>query len=232
MPEPIRILASGAPASGVGAQVASDLKDTVNVAAETAGNLLDKLPLIFSRALMALVVIFIGLLVIRLGKRLISRFALRKDRKDVTALHRAETSRSIIGSIFSYIIFFIVIAVVLTLFGMDVSSMLAAAGVVSVAVAFGAQTLFKDLLSGLFIWSERSMAVGDIVSINGMDGTVENITIRTTSIRNYNGNVIVIPNGDIRAVTNMSRGFKRAIVNVPCPYWLLRLSGSLFFQNH
>ena len=198
MPEPIRILASGAPASGVGAQVASDLKDTVNVAAETAGNLLDKLPLIFSRALMALVVIFIGLLVIRLGKRLISRFALRKDRKDVTALHRAETSRSIIGSIFSYIIFFIVIAVVLTL--------------------FGAQTLFKDLLSGLFIWSERSMAVGDIVSINGMDGTVENITIRTTSIRNYNGNVIVIPNGDIRAVTNMSRGFKRAIVNVPCPY--------------
>lgn len=215
---PIRMLASGSPASGVGAQVASDLKDTVNVAAETAGNLLDKLPLIFSRALMALVVIFIGLLVIRLGKRLISRFALRKDRKDVTALHRAETSRSIIGSIFSYIIFFIVIAVVLTLFGMDVSSMLAAAGVVSVAVAFGAQTLVKDLLSGLFIWSERSMAVGDIVSINGMDGTVENITIRTTSIRNYNGNVIVIPNGDIRAVTNMSRGFKRAIVNVPCPY--------------
>ena len=62
------------------------------------------------------------------------------------------------------------------------------------------------------------MAVGDIVSINGMDGTVENITIRTTAIRNYNGNVITVPNGDIRAITNMSRGFKRAIVNVPCPY--------------
>ena len=219
MHEPILTIAAKATqAPGVGAQVANDLKDTVTVAAETAGGLLQKLPLILSRALMALAVIVIGLLIMKLGKYLITRVALRKGRKDKTAVHRTETSRSIVGSIFSYIVFFIVIALVLSLFGMDVSSMLAAAGVVSVAIAFGAQTLVKDLLSGLFIWSERSMAVGDIVSINGLDGTVENITIRTTSIRNYNGNVITIPNGDIRAITNMSRGFKRAIVNVPCPY--------------
>ena len=76
----------------------------------------------------------------------------------------------------------------------------------------------KDILSGLFIWAEHSVAVGDLVSVNGLDGTVETITIRTTSIRNYNGNVFIIPNGEIRTITNMSRGFKRAIVNVPCPY--------------
>jgi len=219
MTETIRFIAAKAtPVPGVGTQVANDLKDTVNVAAETAGDLVNKLPVILSRTLIALAVIVIGLLIVKLGKRLITRVALRKDRKNKAAVHRTETSRSIVGSIFSYVIFFIVIATVLTLFGMDVSSMLAAAGVVSVAVAFGAQTLVKDLLAGLFIWSEKSMAVGDIVSINGMDGTVENITIRTTAIRNYNGNVITIPNGDIRAITNMSRGFKRAIVNVPCPY--------------
>jgi len=108
--------------------------------------------------------------------------------------------------------------VALHFFDVDVSSMLAAAGVVGIALAFGAQTLVKDLLSGLFIWGEHSIEVGDLVSINGMDGTVESITIRTTSIRNYNGNVYVIPNGDIRSVTNMSRGFKRAVVNIPCPY--------------
>ena len=90
--------------------------------------------------------------------------------------------------------------------------------VVGIAIAFGAQTLVKDILSGLCIWSERSMTVGDLVSINGVDGTVESITIRTTSIRNYNGNVCIIPNGDIRTISNMSRNFKRAIVNVPCPY--------------
>lgn len=219
MTDTIRFIASeSTPMPGVGIQVANDLKDTVNVAAETAGDLVNKLPFIFSRTLVALAVIVIGVLIMKIGKRLITRVALRKGRKNIVAVHRTETSRSIVGSIFSYIVFFIVIAIVLTLFGMDVSSMLAAAGVVSIAVAFGAQTLVKDLLAGLFIWSEKSIAVGDIVSINGMDGTVENITIRTTAIRNYNGNVITIPNGDIRAITNMSRGFKRAIVNVPCPY--------------
>lgn len=219
MTETIRFIAAKAtPVPAVGTQVATDLKNTVGVAAETAGDLVKKLPFILSRTLIALAVILAGVLLMKLGKRLITRVALRKGRKNIEAVHRTQTSRSIVGSIFSYIVFFIVIAIVLTLFGMDVSSMLAAAGVVSVAVAFGAQTLVKDLLAGLFIWSEKSMAVGDIVSINGMDGTVENITIRTTAIRNYNGNVITIPNGDIRAITNMSRGFKRAIVNVPCPY--------------
>ena len=206
------------PVPGMGTQVANDLKDTVSVAAETAGSLIDKLPVILSRMFMALVVIAIGVVITKLGKRLIMKVGLRKANKNIIAVHRSETSRSIVGSIFSYIIFFIIIAVVLSLFGMDVSSMLAAAGVVSVAVAFGAQTLVKDLLAGLFIWSERSVAVGDIVNINDLTGTVESITIRTTSIRNYNGNIIIIPNGDIRAITNMSRGFKRAIVNVPCPY--------------
>ena len=62
------------------------------------------------------------------------------------------------------------------------------------------------------------MSVGDIVNINDLSGTVEAITIRTTSIRNYNGNVYIIPNGDIRTVTNMSRTFKRAIVDIPCHY--------------
>ncbi len=219
MTETIRFIAAKAtPVPGVSTQVATDLKNTVTVAAETAGDLVKKLPFILSRTLIALAVILAGVLLMKLGKRLITRVALRRGRKNKEAVHRTETSRSIVGSIFSYIVFFVVIAIVLTLFGMDVSSMLAAAGVVSIAVAFGAQTLVKDLLSGLFIWSEKSMAVGDVVSINGMDGTVENITIRTTAIRNYNGNVITIPNGDIRAITNMSRGFKRAIVNIPCPY--------------
>ncbi len=203
------------PVPGVGEQVASDLKDTVSVAAETAGDYLDMLPWAVSRLLLSLAVLVAGLIILKIGKLIIKKMA---HRKGEAHRKRSETFRSIISSIFSYIMFFVMVVVILRLFGVDVTSILTAAGVVGIALAFGAQTLVKDIISGLFIWGEGTITVGDLVSINGMDGVVESISIRTTSIRNYNGNVHSIPNGDIRTVTNMSRGFKRAIVNVPCPY--------------
>ena len=217
----IRMLAdqeTAPPVPGMGAQVASNLKETVSSAAESAESFLDHIPENLTRLLLAGAVLIIGLLLLKLGKMIIAGIARRHGRKSPAAAQRSETFRSIVTSVFSYIMFFILVTAVLRLFGVDVTSILAAAGVVGIALAFGAQTLVKDLLSGLFIWGEHSIAVGDLVSIDGLDGTVETITIRTTSIRNYNGNIITIPNGDIRIITNMSRGFKRAIVNVPCPY--------------
>lgn len=221
MNDMIRTLAARAtatPVPGVGTQVANDLKDTVSSAAETAGDILDRLPLVVSRTLITIGVLIIGLIVLKLGKTVISILARSPRRKKKASAQRAETSRSIVSSIFSYLVYFILVVVILRLFGVDVASILTAAGVVGVAVAFGAQTLIKDLLSGLFIWGEHSYSVGDLVSINGLDGTVEAITIRTTSIRNYSGNLYIVPNGDIRTIANMSRDFRRAIVNVPCPY--------------
>ena len=205
------------PVPGV-VQVADDLKTTVTTAAKDASSLMNHFPWFLSRMLISAVVLILGLLVIKLGKKVIAALALRRGKSSKINPQRSETFRSIITSVFSYIMFFILVTIILRLFGVDVTSLLAAAGVVGIALAFGAQTLVKDLLSGLFIWGEGTIAVGDLVSINGLDGTVESITIRTTSIRNYNGNVYNIPNGDIRTITNMSRGFKRAIVNVPCPY--------------
>ncbi len=206
------------PAPGMVEQVADDLKKTVNDAAQTAGSFLDHLPEAIVDLLLSAVVLIAGLLILKLGKMIIAKLARKRGKNSRINTQRAETFRSVISSVFSYIMFFILATVILRIFGVDVTSILAAAGVVGIALAFGAQTLVKDLLSGLFIWGEGFIAVGDLVSINGLDGTVEAITIRTTSIRNYNGNVYCIPNGDIRTVTNMSRGFKRAIVNVPCPY--------------
>lgn len=206
------------PIPGVGTLVATDLKDTVSSAAQSAGGLLERFPIIISRLLIAGAVMAIGLILLKIGKMVIAKIASSRGRKSPAALHKSATYRSIITSVFSYIMFFIMAVTVLTLFGVDVTSILAAAGVVGIAIAFGAQTLVKDILSGLFIWAERSVEVGDLISVNGMDGIVETITIRTTSIRNYNGNIYIIPNGDIRTISNMSRGYKRAIVNVPCPY--------------
>ena len=208
------IAAKVTPAPGVGEQVETDLK----AATEGAKSILDKFPEFFSHLLISAIVLVIGLVIIKLGKKIIAGLARRRSKNSKVNSQRSETFRSIITSIFSYIMFFILVTIILNIFGVDVTSLLAAAGVVGIALAFGAQTLVKDLLAGLFIWGEGTIAVGDLVSINDLDGTVEAITIRTTSIRNYNGNIYNIPNGDIRTITNMSRGFKRAIVNVPCPY--------------
>ncbi len=217
MLESLKVLAARkpTPTPGVGEQVASDLKDTVSVAAETAGDFLSRLPWVVSRLLLSIAVLVVWLIILKAGKAIISKAARRRGE-----IHhkRSETFRSVMSSIFSYIMFFVLAVVVLRLFGVDVTSILAAAGVVGIGIAFGAQTLVKDLFSGMFIWVEGTIAVGDLVSVNGLDGIVESITIRTTAIRSYNGNMHYIPNGDIRTITNMSRGFKRAIVNIPCPY--------------
>ena len=98
-------------------------------------------------------------------------------------------------SIFNYTMYFILITVVLGIFGINVASMIAVAGVGGIAIGFGAQTLVKDVISGLFLWAEGNVTVGDIVEINGLSGEVEAIAIRTTTIRNYSGNLYVIPNG-------------------------------------
>ena len=142
------------PVPGVGVQVASDLKDTVSSAAESASDLLGRLPVVISRLLIAAAVLIIGLIVLKIGKMIISGIAHRMGRKTPVAARRSETFRSIITSVFSYIMFFAIVMLVLHFFNVDVTSMLAAAGVVGIAVAFGAQTLVKDLLSGLFIWGE------------------------------------------------------------------------------
>ena len=193
-------------------------KGAFAAAIETAETTLNNLPHLVVRLILAIAVLVAGLLILKAGKAIIRRLVRRRNRKKPEQAHKADTRRSIITSIFNYIMFFIMATVILRLFGVDVTSILAAAGVVGIAVAFGAQTLVKDILSGLFIWGEGSIAVGDLVNINDLSGTVESISIRTTTIRNYNGNLCTIPNGDIRTLTNMSRSFKRAIVNVPCPY--------------
>ena len=205
------------PAPSGGNQVVSEVKDAVGVAKDLASSFREQLPVLLFHLVMAVVVILAGILIVRLGKMIISRLIRRRSKKKGIST-RTDTIRSIVSSLFGYVMYFLIVAIVLSIFGVDLGSILAAAGVVGIAIGFGAQTLVKDIISGLFIWGEGNLAVGDLVSINDLTGTVESISIRTTVMRNYNGNLYTIPNGDIRTVTNMSRGFRRAIVQVPCPY--------------
>ena len=206
--------ANASPVQGV----VEEVGDIIEQAGDHAGNLLYNLPMLTTRLLMAALVIFLGVIFIRIGRRMIASIVRMRSQKGMHTVQQVSTIKSLATSVFNYIMYFIIVTVVLSILGVNVTSILALAGVGGIAISFGAQTLVKDIISGMFIWMEGSITVGDVVTINGLSGVVESIAIRTTVVRDYNGNIYVIPNGDIRTITNMSRDFKRAIVDIRCPY--------------
>ena len=131
---------------------------------------------------------------------------------------RSDTLITLIVNTIKYIFYFFVIAQVLDVFGISVMSVLAVAGVSSIAIGFGAQNLVKDVISGIFILFEDQFNIGDIISVGDKTGTVETIGIRVTRLRGFDGFVHIIPNGEIKIVTNMTKEYARAIVDVQISY--------------
>lgn len=194
------------------------VNDTLESAGVAAGQIINRLPIWFSKLLLAALAVLLGAVLIRLGRKVINRLVLGRKGANIKSPGQRETLRSLVISVFNYTMYFILITVALGIFGVNVTSMIAVAGVGGIAIGFGAQTLVKDVISGIFLWVEGNITVGDIVEVNGLSGEVEAIAIRTTTLRNYSGNLFVIPNGDIRTVTNMTRSYKRAIVDIRLPY--------------
>ena len=199
-------------------EVVDQVGDIIETAGDKAGSFITGLPMLTTRLLMAGLAVFIGIILLRVGRKMIGSIVKMRGQRGMQSAAQVNTVRSLVTSIFNYIMYFIILTVALSIFGVNITSLLAVAGVSGLAIGFGAQTLIKDIISGMFIWMEGSITVGDVVDINNLSGTVESIAIRTTVVRGYNGNLYVIPNGDIRTLTNMSRGYKRAIVDVRCPY--------------
>ena len=132
---------------------------------------------------------------------------------------RADTISALLKSALKYIIyFFALVAALDTLFNVNVMSILAAAGVVGVALAFGAQSVVKDVITGFFIIFEGAFQVGDLVTINDFTGTVESITLRCTTLRNYMGDVYIIPNGSVDTVLNRQHEGRGVALEVSIAY--------------
>lgn len=131
---------------------------------------------------------------------------------------RLDTLRKLFKSIVSYVLYFIAILTCLDMVGIKVTTILAGAGILSLAVAFGAQSIVQDLMSGLFIILENQYAVGEYVKIGATLGKVEEIGMKTTKLSTYNGEVLVIPNGKISELVNYSRRPQRANVDVGIAY--------------
>jgi moderate conductance mechanosensitive channel len=124
----------------------------------------------------------------------------------LSAASRARTLGGLLRSVTSYVLVFIAGFMILRAFGIDPIPVLTAASVVGLAVGFGAQKLVRDVISGFFILLENQYAVGDYVTIGAFSGTVEDVEMRTTRIRDDVGKLTIISNGDISIVTNHSRG--------------------------
>jgi len=131
---------------------------------------------------------------------------------------RALTIVPLINSIIKYLAFFIVIIATLREFGVNYGAILAGAGVVGLAVGFGAQTLIRDIISGFFILFEDLISVGDVINVGSESGTVEKIGLRTTQFREFSGVLRTIPNGELTRFGNFNRDFMRAIVSVDFDY--------------
>jgi moderate conductance mechanosensitive channel len=131
---------------------------------------------------------------------------------------RSGTMRTLITNIIKYTVYFIAFYNVFTFIGFDPGPLLASAGVLGLAIGFGAQNLIRDIITGFFIIFEDQFAVGDVVTIKTVTGTVQAIGLRITRIKTWTGEVHIIPNGSITEVTNLSMENSVAVVDVSVAY--------------
>jgi len=162
-------------------------------------------------------------LLLRLSRRVIRRIERRaaepsQGLEDMDRRQRLKTLAAVCGAAFSAVVWAIASVYVLRRLGIDVTPIIASAGVVGLAVAFGAQTLIKDFLSGFFILLENQYRVGDVVDLGGVSGAVEQITLRVTVLRDLQGVVHFVPNGMLSRVSNMTQGWSRVVLEVGVSY--------------
>ncbi|MBE9372912.1 mechanosensitive ion channel [Saccharopolyspora sp. HNM0983] len=138
----------------------------------------------------------------------------RKERQE----QRAQTIGSVLRSIASFVIFGVAFMMILGEFGINLAPVLASAGVLGLAIGFGAQNLVQDFLSGLFMMTEDQFGVGDVVDVGDAVGTVEAMTMRITKIRDLDGNLWHVRNGEIMRVCNMNQDWANAVIEIPLDY--------------
>jgi small-conductance mechanosensitive channel len=134
---------------------------------------------------------------------------------DEAARQRARTLKLVMRRASTTLVTISVVIRILAVLGWNIQPVLAGAGIIGLAVGFGGQTLVRDVISGIFILGENMYSVGDLIEVDGKPATVENITLRVTVLRDFNGYVHFVPNGEMKTVTNRSRGWQRLAVDVP-----------------
>jgi moderate conductance mechanosensitive channel len=167
-------------------------------------------------------ILLVAIILLALSRLAVRRMHRRLEAADSATqelnLQRAATLTQALSYVIGIAVWTVTILLVLGEFDINLGPLIAGAGIVGVALGFGAQSLVKDFLSGFFILLENQFGVSDVITVNvqgqSVSGKVESLSLRTTSLRSFDGTLNVIPNGNIVLVGNTSKGWARAIVDV------------------
>jgi len=167
-----------------------------------------------------LIILLLALAMMSVSGRLIQRARIYMKQRADSLEHakRVDTIGRVFRYISAIIIGLIAVMLVLSELGISIAPILGAAGVVGLAIGFGAQSLVKDFFSGFFILVENQVRVGDVVQVAGKGGLVEEVTLRYVRLRDYDGNVHFVPNGEISVVSNMTLDFAQSVIDVGVAY--------------
>ncbi len=194
-----------------------------------------------ARPLKVVLILLVAYLLNRIVRRLIKRFAGRvagaaesgrldrmrartpsllvtTEQPSLRSAARAQTIGLVLRSLSTFVIYSFALMYVMAAVGLQLGPLIAGAGIAGVALGFGAQSLVRDFLSGLFILMEDQFGVGDVIDVGPATGTVEVVSLRVTRLRDANGTVWHVPNGEIRRVGNQSQQWARAVVDLGVPF--------------
>jgi small-conductance mechanosensitive channel len=191
----------------------------LGVSPETASTVTD----LIVRPVSILIVILVAFLAARYGSKVIKRVLTRvadqtaARRGSDHAAARVTTMSGVVANVWRFFVFIIAGAIVLGMLGINLTPLLASATIIGATLGFGAQQIVRDYFSGFLMAMEDQYNIGDSVTVGGVTGVVEDVTMRLTRFRGIDGTIFVIPNGDIRLVGNLSRGWARAVVDLILP---------------
>jgi len=174
---------------------------------------------LLTSGLRILLILILMFMVLKIAEAITNRLFRRlKQNRDEEFQKRAGTLNDTIKSLLKICIILVALVMILSQLGVKIGPVLAAAGVVGVAVGFGAQHLVRDVISGFFILLDDQIRVGDVVQVGDKGGLVEKVTMRLTVLRDLAGNVHYIRNGEINVVTNMTRDYSRYVFDIGVAY--------------
>jgi small conductance mechanosensitive channel len=183
-------------------------------------NSIDLPALLLSSGLRILLIVVLVIVVRRIIQavqhRLESQIQSRINDKDWVG--RVRTLLQVSRGVVDALVLFLALLMILVVLEINIAPLLAGAGIAGLAVSLGAQTLIKDYLGGVLILVENQFKVGDSVLIGRVTGEVERITLRAVYLRDYEGQLHIIPNGEVRILSNLSRDWSRAVVDLAIPY--------------
>ena len=165
-------------------------------------------------------IVLISMILLRGSRLLIERLTKTGSGRidDPLQNRRRETIRGLLQNLVKYAIYFVMTVTILNCYHVPVMAILSTVGVLGVALAFGAQSLCKDVITGFFILLEDQFFIGEYIEAQGVAGFVEQFTMRCTHLRDFDGRLHIIPNGSMGLVTNHHRGSRRVLVEMGIPY--------------